>query len=224
MEENRKGTGVFYAVVGVATLVVAIIGATFAYFSATAATDSTNDIKGTTAEAASLGLHVSKVVPTGLSTEKLVPLASNTLMDQALKANCVDSKGYAACQVYKIEVTSTTTEDVNVTPQVTLTDDGNNFENLKFQLLSGTSATDFAIDSTNMTAPVGDGAPTDLIARKANSKAPSVWYFVVWLEEAATANQDEAGKSFGGTVSASATDVLGNSISGQLTATFTSGA
>ena len=34
MEENRKGTGVFYAVVGVATLVVAIIGATFAYFSA----------------------------------------------------------------------------------------------------------------------------------------------------------------------------------------------
>ena len=29
--ENRKGPGVFYAVVGVATLVVAIIGATFAY-------------------------------------------------------------------------------------------------------------------------------------------------------------------------------------------------
>ena len=35
-ENNRKGTGVFYAVVGVATLVVAIIGATFAYFSASA--------------------------------------------------------------------------------------------------------------------------------------------------------------------------------------------
>ena len=34
MDENRKGPGIFYAVVGVATLVVAIIGATFAFFSA----------------------------------------------------------------------------------------------------------------------------------------------------------------------------------------------
>ena len=35
-ENNRKGPGVFYAVMGVATLVVAIIGATFAFFSASA--------------------------------------------------------------------------------------------------------------------------------------------------------------------------------------------
>lgn len=33
--ENNKGRGIFYGVIGVATLVVAIIGATFAYFSAT---------------------------------------------------------------------------------------------------------------------------------------------------------------------------------------------
>ena len=32
-DNNRKGPGVFYAVVGVATLGVAIIGATFAFFS-----------------------------------------------------------------------------------------------------------------------------------------------------------------------------------------------
>lgn len=37
-EENRKGPGIFYAVIGVATLVVAIIGATFAYFTATGST------------------------------------------------------------------------------------------------------------------------------------------------------------------------------------------
>ena len=40
-ENNRKGPGIFYAVVGVATLVVAIIGATFAYFSATATNNDT---------------------------------------------------------------------------------------------------------------------------------------------------------------------------------------
>ena len=42
-ENNRKGPGVFYAVVGVATLVVAIIGATFAYFTATVTTDKADD-------------------------------------------------------------------------------------------------------------------------------------------------------------------------------------
>ena len=35
--ENNNGRGIFYGVIGVATLVVAIIGATFAYFSASAA-------------------------------------------------------------------------------------------------------------------------------------------------------------------------------------------
>ena len=34
--ENNNGKGIFYGVIGVATLVVAIIGATFAYFASTA--------------------------------------------------------------------------------------------------------------------------------------------------------------------------------------------
>ena len=37
--ENRRGSGIFLSVIGVATLIVAIIGATFAYFSATAQSD-----------------------------------------------------------------------------------------------------------------------------------------------------------------------------------------
>ena len=35
--ENKNGKGIFYGVIGVATLIVAIIGATFAYFTATTA-------------------------------------------------------------------------------------------------------------------------------------------------------------------------------------------
>ena len=37
--ENNNGRGIFYGVIGVATLVVAMIGATFAYFSASISTD-----------------------------------------------------------------------------------------------------------------------------------------------------------------------------------------
>ena len=37
--ENNNGRGIFYGVIGVATLVVAMIGATFAYFSANISTE-----------------------------------------------------------------------------------------------------------------------------------------------------------------------------------------
>ena len=39
MEENKRGANTLYLVIGVATLVVAIIGATFAYFTASAEND-----------------------------------------------------------------------------------------------------------------------------------------------------------------------------------------
>ena len=64
-ENNRKGPGVFYAVMGVATLVVAIIGATFAYFSA-AATAEGDEIIGQTnndlASALSLNVQRKKLI------------------------------------------------------------------------------------------------------------------------------------------------------------------
>ena len=76
MEENRKGTGVFYAVVGVATLVVAIIGATFAYFSASATNDT--DVKGITASGASLAVAVTKVSDEATS-KNMIPMLSTDL-------------------------------------------------------------------------------------------------------------------------------------------------
>ena len=45
MNENNGGKGLFYGVIGVATLIVAIIGATFAWFTATAAGDQTTTVK-----------------------------------------------------------------------------------------------------------------------------------------------------------------------------------
>ena len=40
-EQRNNGRGIFYGVIGVATLVVAIVGATFAYFTATASNNAT---------------------------------------------------------------------------------------------------------------------------------------------------------------------------------------
>ena len=123
--ENRKGPGVFYAVVGVATLVVAIIGATFAYFSA-----STNGgegaITGQTADVGSSALSVStqKYTFTGgsVSNANLVPAvideslisgtgANGSSIANALSRNCI-SDGYTGCHVWKIVVNSTEPIDV----------------------------------------------------------------------------------------------------------------
>ena len=58
--ENKNGQGIFYGVIGVATLVVAIIGATFAYFSASV-TGNGDNIEGNTANVAGdLSLEVER--------------------------------------------------------------------------------------------------------------------------------------------------------------------
>ena len=115
MEENRKGPGVFYAVVGVATLVVAIIGATFAYFSASATvggeeiTGGTQDISGAlTADVTAIYDGSEAAAGAGLVPSDITNSA--TAINAAVGAKCV-SKGYAGCHLYQIHVKSTTTLD-----------------------------------------------------------------------------------------------------------------
>ena len=110
MKEEHKNSrrGVFYGVIGVATLVVAIIGATFAYFTASGSV--TNNITGNMANI-SFGLTVEKVVDPG-ATSGMIPM-SNTMVETAINNDtndtCVDDNGNAVCQVYKITVTNNST-------------------------------------------------------------------------------------------------------------------
>ena len=125
-DENRKGPGIFYAVVGVATLVVAIIGATFAYFSASTS-GGTGAITGTTADVGGAALSVSTTKytwsNTGVTNVNLVPAmidetnisgttgANGASIATALTNKCV-SDGYTGCHVWKIVVNSTEAIDV----------------------------------------------------------------------------------------------------------------
>lgn len=176
-ENNRKGPGVFYAVMGVATLVVAIIGATFAYFSATTDAD-TETIGGQTASAASIELDVQQVYPTSgdlkSTNGRIIPLESGeenaenadpafsteTQMATALASDCV-SKGYVACQVYSVNVKNGGSDPVKATPMIKLnyeavvSENGEEtvtrtFTNLRWQKLNATAGegtTSFALDN-----------------------------------------------------------------------------
>lgn len=146
-ENNRKGPGIFYAVVGVATLVVAIIGATFAFFSAQATTNQ-NDIGGQTLDlsGAALTMTAQRYAFAGatVTNKKLVPAdltADAAGLGRALTANC-ENAGYTGCHVY--EITAGTTEDVTAAT-VTLdlevtTDSGNNKADWKYALFTATEA------------------------------------------------------------------------------------
>ena len=124
-ENNRKGPGVFYAVVGVATLVVAIIGATFAYFSASA-TAETNVTGNTLDIASTFSVNVTKLekVEGKASSDMLVPakFGENATLTtdnavaavtSALKSKCEEANengGYTGCHIWK--VTAKTGQDL----------------------------------------------------------------------------------------------------------------
>ena len=102
-EQKNNGRGIFYGVIGVATLVVAIIGATFAYFTATAGN---NVITGNMASI-SLNLDVTKVTTVDETKGGMIPM-SNNMVEAAVEGDtvCVDDNGNAVCQIYKITITN----------------------------------------------------------------------------------------------------------------------
>ncbi|MCI6265684.1 MAG: SipW-dependent-type signal peptide-containing protein [Erysipelotrichaceae bacterium] len=111
---------IFYGVIGIATLMIAIIGATFAYFTATQTNNNT-----ITGNMATINFDVSVTKMTTVDETKggLIPM-SNNMMEQALASSngiCVDNNGNAVCQVYKITVVNTSTASMFVDGYVSLT-------------------------------------------------------------------------------------------------------
>ncbi len=213
MEENRKGTGVFYAVVGVATLVVAIIGATFAYFSASATNDS--DVKGSTASGASLAIAVTKVSDEA-TAKNMIPMLSTDLQKGVTgtsSKSCIDANGNTVCQVYKVTVTNGSADiGINVKGTMNLT---SNAKNMKWQVLTDATTVD-----TKATA-VAQGTEGVIVANQAlTASGIHDFYLVIWLDETnKPQDTDDAGKTFNGTITFNGVNSDGSASTG-ITAKF----
>lgn len=152
--ENRKGSGIFLGIVSVATLIVAIIGATFAYFSAQ--TESNQDAVNLTAYEYKLSLSVSPVYPEGASA--LIPMNPATTIENVTSNNntnllyalneaekkCIDDHGLQVCALYQVIITNEAVNEVTLSGQLKTisntasTGEGRTaFENLKYQALAG---------------------------------------------------------------------------------------
>lgn len=208
--ENKRGSGIFLGVIGVATLIVAIIGASFAYFSAQV---SSGEGAVNVSAYDTAGLTVTSVEPVAPPVARsdsgmaalvgIVPLAAEkqnaegkTMLQYAINdatKKCIDDKGKIVCRLYKATINNTTAHPFafNIEVGTTINEAGTGegkeaFKDLKFQSLSGTEGA-LALDGSP--AIIG-AAGTSVLAQNAKFTAAangeSVHYFVIYLDEAYT--------------------------------------
>ncbi len=151
MEDNNK-KGLFLGFISVATLIVAIIGATFAYFTATAGT--ANDAVNFTSFEFNASIGIERVAP-ATAVGNLIPVLENRIPDggnsevstgtlvQLLndvpgEGVCIDAKGYAGCVLYHVTITNNSINELTLAGKL-VTEDGGTFQNIRAQFVTGTS-------------------------------------------------------------------------------------
>ena len=199
--ENKNGQGIFYGVIGVATLVVAIIGATFAYFSASTSAGN-GTIAGNTLDLQGTALALA-VTPVSLGSADngpaLVPAnieVSTNGVQGALNAHCIDGK-YTGCHVYQIKATAGTaltdavlTLEMNTSATVKtdwayiIYTDANNTGTTASALPSGLNGNFSATNPTTVT--ILNGTTNASLAA-----GDTYWYLMIYLADDTTNAQND---------------------------------
>lgn len=208
MNENNNGKGLFYGVVGVATLIVAIIGATFAYFTINATLDNTqaDNIGGTAADfgEGTVTYTITKVTD---GTEALIPLGSasvGTATDQrtaALNATnmCVDTNGNKVCDVYKVVLTNNST-NASAVLSGTFTLTAADTDNFMWSSYEATGDAELAKASL-ASATANAKTTTTLETNQTLAAGASNTYFImVWLNDTGAPQNDDMAKQYQGTL------------------------
>ena len=197
--ENKKGSGIFLGVVSVATLVVAIIGATFAYFSASVSSNE-GAIGATAYEFDVKVTNIKMIQPENVdSLGGIIPMNVNTqvsgkgmllyALNDATK-KCVDTNDYQVCALYEATLSNGGNQEVTLNLDVkTDTNEagsgGEAFSDLTFQALNGTTdAYTLNGDAKTLKAIAGEsveitGVTVTIPANTTDYKH----YFVVYLNE-----------------------------------------
>lgn len=112
-EKNEKRRMIYFSLICI-VLVIAVITATYAYFTAKKTVE--NAVVGET-NTISFGLNVEKI--TTIDEKGLVPMDDDKA-PQAVESMCEDILGYAVCQIYKITVNNTGTVSMYLDGYITL--------------------------------------------------------------------------------------------------------
>ena len=204
-KNNTNKSGLIYAIVGVAVLIVAVAGSAYAYYSATATDTST--VKGTAGGGAAPTLTVKKesnasgnLVPIDKTAETLTKGAKgwnttsnavNTSWNAA--QSCTDKNGNTVCQVYSVTVKNNS--NTSVIYDISLTDlHGEKTKNLDAVKM----ASNISVTSETSIKGVDKGiCTTNSVAGGGTSTA---CYFMVFITNLNSAQTDSG--AFTGTVTA----------------------
>ena len=223
MNNNNNGKGIFYGVIGVATLVVAIIGATFAYFAAS--TNSANNaVSASSSTVSALDLNE---VKDGIKAN-LIPIdETNTKFPSVVgldSDSCKDDNNNNICSTYQFTVTNPNEQDQQV--YFYLEPSSNTFTNLHYTIFKGTPTTynvkgeqvtdggkaangAVVVKDTQLTVNSTTRISLDNLSQVLPAKGSATYTIVLWIHETgADQTTTDAGKSFAGGVRIS-TGVLG---------------
>lgn len=204
-KNNTNKSGLIYAIVGVAVLIVAVAGSAYAYYSATATDTST--VKGTAGGGAAPTLTVKKesnasgnLVPIDKTAETLTKGAKgwnktsnavNTSWNAA--QSCTDKNGNTVCQVYSVTVKNNS--NTPVIYDISLTDlHGTKAPNLDAVKM----ASNISVTSETSIKGVNKGICTT--ASVAGGGTSTACYFMVFITNLNSAQTDSG--AFTGTVTA----------------------
>lgn len=204
-KNNTNKSGLIYAIVGVAVLIVAVAGSAYAYYSATATDTST--VKGTAGGGAAPTLTVKKesnasgnLVPIDKTAETLTKGAKgwnttsnavNTSWNAA--QSCTDKNGNTVCQVYSVTVKNNS--NTSVIYDISLTAlSGEKTPNLDAVKM----ASNISVTSVTSIKGVNKGICTT--ASVAGGSTSTACYFMVFITNLNSAQTDSG--AFTGTVTA----------------------
>lgn len=204
-KNNTNKSGLIYAIVGVAVLIVAVAGSAYAYYSATATDKDT--VKGTAGGGAAPTLTVKKesnasgnLVPIDKTVETLTKGAKgwNTTSNAVNTAwnaaqSCTDKNGNTVCQVYSVTVKNNS--NTSVIYDITLTAlSGAKTPNLDAVKM----ASNISVTSVTSIKGVNKGICTTTSV--AGGGTSTACYFMVFITNLNSAQTDSG--AFTGTVTA----------------------
>ena len=208
--ENNNGKGIFYGVIGVATLVVAIIGATFAYFASTA--------NGAAGAAAANSANVSGTLEVAQDGQyvapDLIPASPTTVLASFAQTGDASAKtgkcrgasaanhecNYGMCSYYTFTIKNTA--DVATTVYLSLKTDTNSFQGTDFKYCVYEGTTTTTVTKACKEVPAGEEQFTSV---NLDPLTGTKQYTMILYYENRDADQtgDGSGKAYTGTVMAS---------------------
>ena len=230
--DERKGNGIFLGIVGVATLIVAIIGASFAYFSAQAASDESAVNLIAYEFNASLSMQeiyqsdkgLIPVNPTGTIENATAPNNTNLAYALNVAHKCEDDHNLRICALYEVTITNggsaalTLNGSIVTTANNASTNRGESataFQNLEYRDVTESEGT-YTIGSTATPLATTAGDSINIGSITVNPGTPVKKYILIYLNE----NEDQSNE-MGATFQGQVVYASDGANTNRLTGTFT---